>query len=139
MKHRKHFAEHSRFQRKLTKVGDLVTFDYVDNRQVYEQDYGGEKTIFVIWDRYTGMFQAYPSARKDSSAVILAVKQFMGRRKIREAYSDKAPQVTEAMKALKIPIDQSLAGKTKHNSSCGYHHMLVGSGNSTMLLMLVIY
>ena len=139
MKHRKHFAEHSRFQRKLTKVGDLVTFDYVDNRQVYEQDYGGEKTIFVIWDRYTGMFQAYPSAWKDSSAVILAVKQFMGRRKIREAYSDKAPQVTEAMKALKIPIDQSLAGKTKHNSSCGYHHMLVGSGNSTMLLMLVIY
>ena len=27
-----------------------------------------------------------------------------------------APQLTEAMKALKIPMDHSLAGKAKHNS-----------------------
>ena len=95
------------FQRKLTKIGDLVTFDYVDNRQIYEHDYGVEKAIFVIRDRYTGMIQAYPSARKDQDAVIRAVKQFMGRRKIREAYSDMAPQLTESMKALKIPMDHS--------------------------------
>ena len=114
MKHWKTFR--GAFQRRLTKFGDLLTFGYVDNRQVHEQDFGAEKTIFVIRDRYTGMIQTYPSARKDADAVIRAVKQFMGQRKIREAYSDRAPQFTEAMKALKIPIDQSLAGKTKHNS-----------------------
>ena len=114
MKHRKKFR--GAFQRKLTKFGDLVTFDYVDNRQIYEHDYGVEKTIFVIRDQYTGMIQAYPSARKDQDAVIRAVKQFMGRRLIREAYSDMAPQLIESMKALKIPMDHSLAGKTKHNS-----------------------
>eukprot|EP00435_Cladocopium_sp_Y103_P020509 s934_g5.t1 len=114
MKHRKTFR--GAFQRKLTKFGDLVTFDFVDDRQVLAQDYGVEKNVFVIRDRYTGMIQAYPSARKNNETVISAVKMFMGRRKIREAYSDMAPQFREAMKALRIPIDYSLAGKTKHNS-----------------------
>lgn len=142
MKHRKTFR--GAFQRKLTKFGDLVTFDYVDNRQVYEQDSGVEKTIFVIRDRYTGVIQAYPSARKDADAVIRAVKQFMGRRKIREVYSDQAPQLTEAMKALKIPCDHSLAGKTKHNPLAERnnqlllvattYYMYVGSWNTPLLL-----
>ena len=73
MKHRKTFR--GAFQRKLTKFGDLITFDYVDNRRIAEQDYGDDKTIFVIRDRYTGMLQSYPSARKDTDAVIRAVKQ----------------------------------------------------------------
>ena len=38
MKHRKTFRGASR--RKLTKFGDFVTFDYVDNRRIQEQDYG---------------------------------------------------------------------------------------------------
>ena len=57
MKHRKTFR--GAFQRKLTKFGDLVTFDYVDNRRIAEQEYGDDKTIFVIRDRYTGMIQSY--------------------------------------------------------------------------------
>ena len=132
MKHRKTFR--GAFQRKLTKFGDLITFDYVDNRRIAEQDYGDDKTIFVIRDRYTGMLQSYPSARKDTDAVIRAVKQFMGRRKIREAYSDDAPQFDKAMKALKIPMDTSLAGKTKHNSLAERTNQLVLVATTTCLL-----
>ena len=62
------------------------------------------------------MIQSYPSARKDIDAVIRAVKQFMGRRNIREAYSDDAPQFEKAMNMLKIPMDTFLSGKTKHDS-----------------------
>ena len=132
MKHRKTFR--GAFQRKLTKFGDLITFDYVDNRRIAEQDYGDDKTIFVIRDRYTGMLQSYPSARKDTEAVIRAVKQFMGRRKIREAYSDDAPQFDKAMKALKIPMDTSLAGKTKHNSLAERTNQFVLVATTTCLL-----
>ena len=132
MKHRKTFR--GAFQRKLTKFGDLITFDYVDNRRIAEQDYGDDKTIFVIRDRYTGMLQSYPSARKDTDAVIRAVKQFMGRRKIREAYSDDAPQFDKAMKALKIPMDTSLAGKTKHNSLAERTNQFVLVATATCLL-----
>ena len=132
MKHRKTFR--GAFQRKLTKFGDLVTFDYVDTRQIYEHCYGVEKTIFVIRDRYTGMIQTYPSAKKDQEAVIRAVKQFMGRRKIREAYSDMAPQFIESMKALKIPMDHSLAGKTKHNSLAERNNQFLLVATTTCLL-----
>ena len=132
MKHRKTFR--GAFQRKLTKFGDLITFDYVDNRRIAEQDYGDDKTIFVIRDRYTGMLQSYPSARKDTDAVIRAVKQFMGRRKIREAYSDDAPQFDKAMKALKIPMDTSLTGKTKHNSLAERTNQFVLVATTTCLL-----
>ena len=132
MKHRKTFR--GAFQRKLTKFGDLITFDYVDNRRIAEQDYDDDKTIFVIRDRYTGMLQSYPSARKDTDAVIRAVKQFMGRRKIREAYSDDAPQFDKAMKALKIPMDTSLAGKSKHNSLAERTNQFVLVATTTCLL-----
>ena len=43
MKHRKTFR--GAFQRKLEKFEDLVTFDYVDNRRIAEQDYGEDKTM----------------------------------------------------------------------------------------------
>ena len=132
MKHRKTFR--GAFQRKLTKFGDLITFDYVDNRRIAEQDYGDDKTIFVIRDRYTGMLQSYPSARKDTDAAIRAVKQFMGRREIREAYSDDAPQFDKAMKALKIPMDTSLVGKTKHNSLAERTNQFVLVATTTCLL-----
>ena len=131
MKRRKTFR--GAFQRKLKKFGDLITFDYVDNRRIAEQDYGDDKTIFIR-DRYTGMLQSYPSARKDTDAVIRAVKQFMGRRKIREAYSDGGPQFDKATKALKIPMDTSLAGKTKHNSLAERTNQFVLVATTTCLL-----
>lgn len=122
------------FQRRLTKFGDLVTFGYVDNRQVHEQDFGAEKTIFVIRDRYAWMIQAYPSARKDADAVIRAVKQFMGQRKIREAYSDRAPQFTEAMKAL-IDTNWSVVGrKDKTQFPSGKEQVFLLVATTTCLL-----
>ena len=66
--------------------------------------------------------------------MIRAVKQFMGRRKIREAYSDDAPQFDKAMKALKIPMDTSLAGKTKHNSLAERTNQFVLVATTTCLL-----
>ena len=80
------------------------------------------------------MIQSYPFARKDQDAAIRAVKQFMGRRKIREAYSDMAPQLTEAMKALKIPLDHSLAGKAKHSSLAERNNQFLLVATTTCLL-----
>ena len=66
--------------------------------------------------------------------MIRAVKQFMGRRKIREAYSDMAPQLIASMKALKIPMDHSLAGKTKHNSLAERSNQFLLVATTTCLL-----
>ena len=58
----------------------------------------------------------------------------MGRRKIREAYPDEAPQFETAMQALKIPMDHSLAGKTKHNSLAERNNQFLLVATTTCML-----
>ena len=58
----------------------------------------------------------------------------MGRRKIREAYSDEAPKFEKAMQALKIPMDHSLAGKTKHNSLAERNNQFLLVATTTCML-----
>ena len=75
--------------------------------------------------------------------VVRAVKQFIGAKKVRQAYSDHAPQFIEAMNEMKIPIDHSLPGRPQTNSiaertnqfhSHSYFYMPVGSWITTMFL-----
>ena len=113
----RHFKTHrGAFKRKLKQFGDLVTFDYMDVEKSIDYKFMTEKEILVIRDRFTGIIWAYPSVRKETEDVVNAFKHYMGRRKIREAYSDKARQFGPAMKELKIPLDYSLPGRPMKNS-----------------------
>jgi len=95
MKHHKTYR--GAFRRKLTKFGDLITFDFVDTRKTTKLGYDTVKEILIIRDRYTGIVQSYPSKTKNTEDVVRAVRYFMGRRTIREAYSDKARQFVKGM------------------------------------------
>ena len=112
MKHHKTYR--GAFRRKLTKFGDLITFDFMDTRKTTKLGYDTVKEILVIRDRFTG-----------TEDVVRAVKYFMGRRTIREAYSDKARQFVKGMEALKIPFDHALPGTPSTNaySRLGYQHV----------------
>ena len=59
MKHHKTYR--GAFRRKLTKFGDLITFDFMDTRKTTKLGYDTVKEILVIRDRYTGIIQSYPS------------------------------------------------------------------------------
>ena len=116
MKHHKTYR--GAFRRKLTKFGDLITFDFMDTRKTTKLGYDTVKEILVIRDRFTGIIQSYPSPTKNTEDVVRAVKFFMGRRTIREAYSDKARQFVKGMEAFKIPFDHALPGKTFNKLPC---------------------
>jgi len=73
----------------------------MDTRKTTKLGYDTVKEILVIRDRFTGIIQSYPSPTKNTEDVVRAVKYFMGRRTIREAYSDKARQFVKGMEALK--------------------------------------
>ena len=45
-----------------------------------------------------------------------------------------APQLIESMQALKIPMDHSLAGKTKHNSLAEHNNQFLLVAATTCLL-----
>ena len=64
----------------------------MDTRKTTKLGYDTVKEILIIRDRYTGIVQSYPSKTKNTEDVVRAVRYFMGRRTIREAYSENARQ-----------------------------------------------
>ena len=63
MKHHKTYR--GAFRRKLTKFGDLITFDFMDTRKTTKLGYDTVKEILVIRDRFTGIIQSYPLSNKE--------------------------------------------------------------------------
>ena len=113
----KHFkTRRGSYKRELKKFGDLITFDAVDTSKVHDDVLVLEKEVLVVRDCFTGIIGAYPSDRMAKDDVVRAVKQFIGAKKVRQAYSDHAPQFIEAMNEMKIPIDHSLPGRPQTNS-----------------------
>ena len=85
------------YKRELKKFGDLITFDAVDTSKVHDNDdvLILEKEVLVVRDCYTGMIGACPSDRMTKDDVVRAIKQFIGAKKVRQAYSDHAPQLKQ--------------------------------------------
>ena len=122
----KHFkTRRGSYKRELKKFGDLITFDAFDTSKVHDDVLVLEKEVLVVRDCFTGIIGAYPSDRMAKDDVVRAVKQFIGAKKVRQAYSDHAPQFIEAMNEMKIPIDHSLPLRL-----CSLFHTLVYMGMS---------
>ena len=66
--------------------------------------------------------------------VVRAVKQFIGAKKVRQAYSDHAPQFIEAVNEMKIPIVHSLPGRPQTNSIAERTNQFILTATSTCLL-----
>eukprot|EP00435_Cladocopium_sp_Y103_P049810 s1489_g15.t1 len=112
----KHFkTRRGAYRRELKKFGDLITFDAVNTDKIHDDTLILEKEVLVVRDCFTGLIGAYPSTRMTSDDVVRAVKQFIGARKVREAYSDRAPQFDDAMFEMKIPIDHSAVHRSKES------------------------
>ena len=69
-----------------------------------------EHAGFVIKDLFTSIVQVYPVLSKDAEQVIAATKLSAGTRKIRQAYSDNAPEFIRAMRAMSIPLETCTPG-----------------------------
>ena len=131
----KHFkTRRGSYKRELKKFGDLITFDAVDTSKVHDDVLVLEKEVLVVRDCFTGIIGAYPSDRMTKDDVVRAVKQFIGAKKVRQAYSDHAPQFIEAMNEMKIPIDHSLPGRPQTNSIAERTNQFILTATSTCLL-----
>ena len=131
----KHFKTHrGAFKRKLKAFGDLVTFDFVDTRNILDQGISTDREIFVIRDRYTGVIWAYPSKERFAKDVVNAINHFKGLKKIKIAYADKAPEFETAMKQLKIPFDHSLPNHPQNNSLAERNNQFIMMTTATCLL-----
>ena len=122
------------FKRKLSKFGDLITFDFVDMGKATEMGWRDHKELLVIRDRYSGMVLGSPVPDKSTETVVLAIKKFVGDRKVVCAYSDSAPSFEAAMNELGIPLDKSLPGRSVTNSIAERNNLFMLDTASTCLL-----
>ena len=122
------------FKRKLSKFGDLITFDFVDMGKALEVGWREHKELLVIRDRFTGMVLGSPVPDKSTETVVRVIKSFIGDRKVVCAYSDSAPSFEAAMRELGIPLDKSLPGRSVTNSIAERNNLFIIDTASTCLL-----
>ena len=70
------------FKRKLSKFGDLITFDFVDMGKALEIGWRERKELLVIRDRFTGMVLGSPVPDKSTETVVRVIREFIGDRKV---------------------------------------------------------
>ena len=58
------------FKRKMSKLGDLTTFDFVDVVKATDMGWRDHKELLVIRDRYTGMVLGTPAPHKSTDTVV---------------------------------------------------------------------
>ena len=97
----------------MEKEARLITFDLVEAAGDAENN---DKYVMIIRDIHAVIIMGYPIGRKNTVTVINSIKHFAGRRKIKQVYSDDAPEFINACSELKIPHDLSLPGKKQNNS-----------------------
>ena len=132
MKHYK--TSKGAFKRKLKAFGDLITFDLMNTQKMARDGIMPDKDILVIRDRFTGVIWGYPLKASNSDEVVQAMKHYIGKRKVTNAYSDDAPQFESALKELRIPLDQSLPGHPQNNSLAERNNQFMMLTTSTCLL-----
>ena len=116
----KHFrTRRGACQRELKSWGDLITYDFLDMRKAADAGLGiddGAREVLVIRDIATKMIAAIQTESRHTEQVVSALKRLIGRRKVKMAYSDAAPEFEAAMSELRIPLDHSLLGNLNNNS-----------------------
>ena len=77
----------------------------------------GAGEVLVVRDIATRMIAAVPTESRHTDQVVNALKRLFGRRKVKMAYGDVAPEFEAALNEMRIPLDHSW--QTKRQFSCG--------------------
>ncbi|CAE7336630.1 unnamed protein product [Symbiodinium sp. KB8] len=92
------------FKRELRSWGDLITFDFLDMRRAADMGIGNDdeaREVLVVRDVATRVIAAIPTPSRYTEDVVEALKRLIGRRKVKLAYSDAAPEFDAAMAQLR--------------------------------------
>ncbi|CAE7187272.1 unnamed protein product, partial [Symbiodinium sp. CCMP2456] len=134
----KHYrTERGAFKRELKSWGDLITFDFLDMRKAADMGVGNDdedREILVVRDVATKVIAAIPTKTRFTDDVVDALRRLIGRRKVKLAYSDAAPEFDAAMVQLRITVDHSLPGHPKNNSLAERTNQVVINAVATALL-----
>ena len=106
------------FDRELKAWGDILTFDHMSAPEKNELAMGitGDTNAFVVKDLFSGLTGIYPAPWKDGYTVEVALRHFIGRRRIGQVYCDNAFEFTSACETLGIVVEHSQPGVPQTNA-----------------------
>lgn len=85
------------------KFGDHITGDYLIAKSDPEAGIDNDRVAMVFRDVATNFRYVYPAGRRDTSNTTLAMKHFTDDlEKVGTFYSDNAPEIVAAMRAMKV-------------------------------------
>ena len=96
------YSHKGAFKREIDQFGEIVTCDHVVAPAMRMQGLGGEKYGLSVRNLFTGMIAIYPTTTHDTEATTTALKQFAGRKKIHNIYSDNALELVKAAYVMSV-------------------------------------
>ena len=102
-KMRQRYYHRGAFKRELDQFGEIITCDHVVTPSMRMQGLGGERFGLSVRDLSTGLISLYPQISKGSEETTQALKEFAGRKRIHNIYSDNAKELVSA--AFKMGVE----------------------------------
>ena len=131
---RQRYSHRRAFKREIDQFGEIVTCDHVVSPSMRMQGLGGEKYGLSVRDLFTGLIALYPQIRHDTDATTQALKEFAGRKKIHNIYSDNAKESVKAAYLLGVEHHASLPGEPKTNSLIEHTNQIIVGGTTVLLI-----
>ena len=131
---RQRYSHKGACKREIDQFGEIVTCDRVVAPAMRMQGLGGEKYGLSVRDLFTGMIAIYPTTSHDTEATTTALKQFAGRKKIHNIYSDNALELVKAAYVMGVEHHASLPGEPKTNSLIERTNQIIVGGTTALLI-----
>ena len=128
------YSHRGAFKRDLAQFGEIVTCDHVVSPAMRMQGLGGERYGLSVRDLHTGLIAIYPAASHDTESTVQALKQFSGRTKVSNLYSDNALELVKAAQVMGVEHHASLPGEPKTNSLIERTNQIIVGGTTALLI-----
>jgi hypothetical protein len=133
-KMRQRYSHKGAFKREIDQFGEIITCDHVVSPGMRMQGLGGEKYGLSVRDLCTGLIALYPALYNGTEETTQALKEFAGRKKIHNIYSDNAKELVKAAYRLGVEHHTSLPGEPKTNSLIERTNQIIVGGTTALLI-----
>ena len=89
--------------------------DFISNHRDKVEGMNRETEALILYDHYTGWLQIFPMAGRTGLQVALCLHKFLGSKKCKRIFSDRAPELIEGAARWNIVHDFSLPGCPQSN------------------------
>ena len=118
----------------IKQFADLLTMDHIVAHSKRSMGVTGDKSALAIEDRATGYFEGYPLGTKGADNTGAALREFLGTKKAKRAWTDGSGELQVALAKLNIVHDTATPYRPQTNGRAERLVRKIMEGTRTLLL-----